>query len=64
LDISKGVIMEYEKDMKPINIKLSLNQHEDLEKLSKRLGNVTKSNLIRIAIAEFIHSHRSLINEG
>ena len=55
--------MEDEKDMKPINIKLSLKQHEDLEKLSKSLGNVTKSNLIRIAIAEFIHSHNSLINE-
>jgi metal-responsive CopG/Arc/MetJ family transcriptional regulator len=55
--------MEDEKDMKPINIKLSLKQHEELEKLSKSLGNVTKSNLIRIAIAEFLHSHNSLINE-
>ena len=35
--------------MKQINLKLTEKQLEDLEKLSNAMGNVSKSNLIRIA---------------
>jgi hypothetical protein len=35
-----------------INLKTTGKQHEDLEKLSKSMGDVSKSNLIRIAITE------------
>lgn len=49
--------------MKQINLKLTLKQHEDLEALSKALGDVSKSNLIRIAIAEYIIKYQSLVLE-
>ena len=47
--------------MKQINLKLTVNQIEDLDKLSKAMGNVSKSNLIRVTIAEYISKHRSII---
>lgn len=50
-------------DMKQINISLSLKQHEDLNLLSNALGNVSKSNLIRIAVAEFIDKNKELIKK-
>lgn len=46
---------------KQINLKLSLEQHGDLERLSKAMGIVSKSNLIRVAIAEYISNHYHLI---
>jgi metal-responsive CopG/Arc/MetJ family transcriptional regulator len=49
--------------MKQINLKLTEKQHKDLEDLSLALGDVTKSNLIRIAIAEYIIKYRSLFQE-
>lgn len=47
--------------MKQINPKLTVKQIEDLDKLSKAMGNVSKSNLIRIAVAEYISKHRAMI---
>jgi Ribbon-helix-helix protein, copG family. len=47
--------------MKQINLKLTVKQIEDLDKLSKAMGNVSKSSLIRIAVAEYISKHRSMI---
>lgn len=49
--------------MKQINLKLSVNQLEDLNKLSKVMGNVSKSNLIRVAVAEYISKHRDMIQD-
>ena len=49
------------KDSFQINVALSEKQYEELDHLSKALGNVSKSNLIRIAIAEFLHRNRELI---
>ena len=49
--------------MKQINLKLTVNQIEDLDKLSKAMGNVSKSNLIRVTIAEYISKHRSIIQQ-
>jgi metal-responsive CopG/Arc/MetJ family transcriptional regulator len=46
---------------KQLNFKLSEKQLEDLEKLSKAMGNVSKSNLIRIAITEYIMKYKNLI---
>jgi metal-responsive CopG/Arc/MetJ family transcriptional regulator len=49
------------KDSFQINVALSEKQYEELDHLSKALGNVSKSNLIRIAIAEFLDRNRELI---
>jgi len=46
---------------KQLNFKLSEKQLEDLEKLSTAMGNVSKSNLIRIAITEYIMKYSKLI---
>jgi metal-responsive CopG/Arc/MetJ family transcriptional regulator len=48
-------------EMKQINIKLSLKQHEDLDQLSYAMGGLSKSNLIRVAIAEYVSKHHELI---
>jgi metal-responsive CopG/Arc/MetJ family transcriptional regulator len=48
--------------MKQINLKLTEKQLEDLEKLSNAMGNVSKSNLIRIAITEYIMKHNDYCN--
>jgi len=49
---------------KQLNFKLSEKQLEDLEKLSTAMGNVSKSNLIRIAITEYIMKYNGLLKEG
>ena len=49
------------KESFQINVALSEKQYEELDHLSKALGNVSKSNLIRIAIAEFLDRNRELI---
>jgi metal-responsive CopG/Arc/MetJ family transcriptional regulator len=46
---------------KQLNFKLSETQLEDLEKLSTAMGNVSKSNLIRIAITEYIMKYENLL---
>jgi metal-responsive CopG/Arc/MetJ family transcriptional regulator len=46
---------------KQLNFKLSEKQLEDLEKLSNAMGNVSKSNLIRIAITEYIMKYNALL---
>ena len=47
--------------MKQINLKLTEKQLEDLEKLSNAMGNVSKSNLIRIAITEYLMKYKDLL---
>ena len=49
--------------MKQINLKLTVKQIEDLDKLSRAMGNVSKSNLIRIAVAEYISKHYNMIQD-
>jgi|GEM_PF-1107080 hypothetical protein len=49
---------------KQINIKLSDKDLHDLDLLSNALGGVSKPNLIRLAVAEFIHRNKTLINDG
>ena len=39
---------------KQLNFKLSEKQLDQLENLSTAMGNVSKSNLIRIAITEYL----------
>jgi metal-responsive CopG/Arc/MetJ family transcriptional regulator len=53
--------MTKKDSFKQINVSLEENQYQKLDHLSKALGNVSKSNLIRIAIAEFLHRNRELI---
>jgi metal-responsive CopG/Arc/MetJ family transcriptional regulator len=48
---------------KQLNFKLSEKQLEDLEKLSNAMGNVSKSNLIRIAITEYIMKYKDILKE-
>ena len=47
---------------KQLNFKLSEKQLEDLEKLSNAMGNVSKSNLIRIAITEYLMKYKEVWN--
>lgn len=54
----KGGKMEETHDMKQINLKITLKQHQELEDLSYKLGDVTKSNLIRLAIAEYLFKYK------
>jgi metal-responsive CopG/Arc/MetJ family transcriptional regulator len=48
--------------MKQINLKLTENQLDQLEDLSNAMGNVSKSNLIRIAITGYIMKYKSSWN--
>lgn len=57
----RGFIMENEEKMKQINLKLTENQLDHLEKLSTAMGNVSKSNLIRIAITEYLMKYQDLL---
>jgi metal-responsive CopG/Arc/MetJ family transcriptional regulator len=50
-------------NFKQLNFKLSEKQLEDLEKLSSAMGNVSKSNLIRIAITEYIMKYKVLLED-
>jgi len=52
--------MANESNYKQLNLKLTEKQLEDLEKLSNAMGNVSKSNLIRIAITEYILKYKDL----
>jgi len=49
------------ESFRQINISLSKKQYEELDHLSKALGNASKSNLIKIALAEFLDRNRELI---
>ncbi len=53
--------MNKKTNFKQLNFKLSEKQLEDLEKLSIAMGNVSKSNLIRIAITEYIMKYNELL---
>ena len=53
--------MTKKDSVKQINISLSEKQYKELDHLSKALGNVSKSQLMRIAIAEFLDRNRELI---
>lgn len=58
-----GGIMEEETSMVQINLKLTRKQHMDLNKLSTAMGEVSKSNIIRIAITEYLMKYSSLLQE-
>jgi metal-responsive CopG/Arc/MetJ family transcriptional regulator len=58
-----GVIMGNESKYKQLNFKLTAKQLDDLECLSNAMGNVSKSNLIRIAITEYIMKYKDLLVE-
>ncbi|MBU0958336.1 MAG: ribbon-helix-helix protein, CopG family [Nanoarchaeota archaeon] len=53
--------MEEKAIMKQINLKLTEKQHKDLEKLGYAMGDVSKSNMIRIAITEYLMKYEKLI---
>jgi metal-responsive CopG/Arc/MetJ family transcriptional regulator len=59
--IRGGIIMNEKPIFKQLNFKLSEKQLEDLEKLAEAMGNVSKSNLIRIAITEYIMKYKNLL---
>ena len=46
---------------KQLNFKLSEKQLDQLEDLSNAMGNVSKSNLIRIAITEYVMKYKDLL---
>jgi len=49
---------------KQLNFKLSEKQLDQLENLSTAMGNVSKSNLIRIAITEYLMKYKDLLEES
>lgn len=53
--------MNDKQKMQQINLKLTEKQHQELDKLSKAFGSVSKSNLIRIAITEYLIKYEKLI---
>ncbi|MGZ7043022.1 MAG: ribbon-helix-helix protein, CopG family [Methanobacterium sp.] len=55
--------MEDKDRMKKTNIALTLKQDKELELLAYAYGNISKANLIRIAIAEYISNHRYLLED-
>ncbi len=56
--------MEKTTKIKQLNLKLTEKQLNDLEKLSNAMGNVSKSNLIRIAITEYIMKYKALYEKN
>ena len=56
-------IITNETKVKQLNLKLTEKQLNDLELLSKAMGNVSKSNLIRIAITEYIMKYNVLLED-
>jgi metal-responsive CopG/Arc/MetJ family transcriptional regulator len=54
--------MSNETKYKQLNIKLTEKQLDQLEDLSNAMGNVSKSNLIRIAITEYIMKYKDLLD--
>ena len=61
MDIWGGIIITSEPKIKQLNFKLSEKQLEDLERLSNAMGNVSRSNLIRIAITEYIMKYNEIL---
>ena len=55
--------MDCEMKYKQLNIKLTEKQLDHLEDLSNAMGNVSKSNLIRIAITEYIMKYENLLKQ-
>jgi len=55
--------MSNETKFKQLNLKLTEKQLNQLEDLSTAMGNVSKSNLIRIAITEYIMKYKDLLEE-
>ena len=55
--------MTNETKIKQLNLKLTEKQLDDLDKLSNAMGNVSKSNLIRIAITEYIMKYENLLKQ-
>ncbi len=53
-----GDLMEEKEGMRQINLKLTIKQHQELETLSRKLGDISKSNLIRLAISEFLYKYK------
>lgn len=53
--------MKDEDKMYQINLKLTGKQMNELEALSKTMGSVSVSNLIRISITEYIMKYKDLI---
>ncbi|MEN6552923.1 MAG: ribbon-helix-helix domain-containing protein [Methanobacterium sp.] len=53
--------MEDKAKMKQINLKLTENQLNQLDALSEAMGSVSKSDLIRIAITEYLMKYEKLI---
>jgi len=49
--------------IKQLNLKLTPKQLDQLENLSNAMGNVSKSNLIRIAITEYLMKYKDLLEE-
>jgi len=58
-----GVIMGNESKHKQLNLKLTEKQLNELQSLSIAMGNVSKSNLIRIAITEYIMKYKDLVED-
>lgn len=56
-------IMSNETKYKQLNIKLTEKQLNRLEDLSNAMGNVSKSNLIRIAITEYVMKYKELLKD-
>lgn len=54
--------MDNELKYKQLNIKLSEKQLDQLEHLSNAMGNVSKSNLIRIAITEYLMKYKGFLS--
>jgi len=54
------VLME---NMKQMNVKITTTQYEKLTQLSKAYGGISKSNLVRIAVSEYIYNHQYLITK-
>lgn len=61
IDILWGIIISNEPKYKQLNLKLTEKQLDDLEKLSSAMGNVSKSNLIRIAITDYLIKYKDVL---
>ena len=63
IEIFLGVKVTNETKIKQLNLKLTEKQLDDSDKLSNAMGNVSKSNLIRIAITEYIMKYENLLKQ-
>ena len=64
IDNMWGIILNEKPRFKQLNFKLSEKQLDQLENLSTAMGNVSKSNLIRIAITEYLMKYKDLLEES